>query len=292
MKGPGWCPRPTRPVDVRPPQRPGPHGRQGPGGPRRHRLAAGLRPCPAIGLGPASGDRGRRRAAGVCPPDRAPSRRAIRASSTCPSPGEGDRVRGRLSANYPESITLVTPGSAWSPWRWLDKCPPPRRDALRRLPGAPHVPPWPRRCCSAPASKSNPIASRPSSRPAPSTCWSSPACTGNPRRGRAPGGRAAARPAAGPCWAWRDSRCVYMLLVDAQPPVVRATVMVVVMARPGAAPPGVRFPGRGGAGGAGRQSRRLVSRRPPVVVPLRGLPDLGPVRGGSVPPRGRIPSSG
>ncbi len=33
----------------------------------------------------------------------------------------GDRVRSYLQAKFSQSVTLLTPGSPWSPWRWLEK---------------------------------------------------------------------------------------------------------------------------------------------------------------------------
>ena len=87
---------------------------------------------------------------------------------------------------------------------------------------------------------------------------------------------------------------LYVLMVDAQPSVIRATVLVVVMC--GAAllgrRPWVQLPGLGRPGGAGLQPRRPVPRRAAVVVLVRGVFDLvGPEvgsLGGEAGPAGSV----
>ena len=184
-----------------------------------------------------------------------------------PSPGQVQRVGHAPGA-----------GQSVEPLAMAGQGPQRRQSALGQVPRPRRIPPWRPRCCWAPASNSSPTASSPSWRRARSTCWSLPACTWASWPGPCscwPGGCRSR--GAGRCWAWRAFAVLYMLLVDAQPPVVRATVMVVVMcgaAYLGRRPLGVQLAGRGGAGGAGRQSRRTVSRRRAVVVSLRGGPDV------------------
>ena len=138
-------------------------------------------------------------AAGVCPPDRA---------QPAHNPGEFDlsRTLGRGDtcvrpppppcANSPESITLVTPGSASAPGDGSTRSSePPRRDALRRLP-QPHTFRHGRGGAARRPRAVDAHPPRPSSRPAPSTCWSSPAWTRESSPGPCARGRAAAHPAA------------------------------------------------------------------------------------------------
>ncbi len=205
--------------------------RGGPGcPPTAVRLAAGLRPGRADGRG--------------TPPEiQAGDRLRCFAQLSAPrgprNPGGFDDAAREVHRRHPQPAPRRVPGvHLGGPAGRLAESyaalgrRPRRSNRLLEAYMAPAPPRWPKRCCWASGNNSNRAAPKTSWPSAWSTSWSSPDCTWAFWQGPFSGSSAAL-----PC---REvgRRLVaaatlgYMLLVDAGPPVVRATVLVLVFAPP------------------------------------------------------------